>query len=248
MVEEYYDAVTRMLGGVMQTQLAGIREAGRLGAAAIRRGGLIHTFGTGHSHMLAEELFARAGGLVLVNAIFEPSLMLHEGPQRSGSLERLPGYAEQVLATEPLSEGDLLIIISNSGRNAVPVEAAMYARGRGLKVVAVTSVAHSQSQPPNHGSGKRLFELADVVLDNGGAPGDAVVEVPGSAVRACATSTVVGGFIMQAIAAAVVEELAAAGEPVPILQSGNVEGSKAQNQALRAQYGERLQKIRAYLG
>jgi uncharacterized phosphosugar-binding protein len=237
-----------MLGVVMQTQLAGIREAGRLGAEAIRGGGLIHTFGTGHSHLLAEELFARAGGLVLVNAILEPSLMLHEGTQRSSALERLPGYAEQLLALEPLSPGDLLIIISNSGRNAVPVEAAVYARQLGVKVVAVTSLAHSQSQPPNHDSGKRLFELADVVLDNGGVPGDAAVAVPGSAVRACATSTVVGGFIMQAIAAAVVEELAAAGVPVPILQSGNVEGSKAQNQALRARYGERLQKIRAYLG
>jgi uncharacterized phosphosugar-binding protein len=248
LVGAYYQAVTQMLHEVMETQGAAIRAAGRMGAEAIQGGGLIHAFGTGHSHMLAEELFTRAGGLVLVNAIFEPSLMLHEGVQRSSALERLPGYAQQLLDLEPMAEGDLRIIASNSGRNAVPVEAAMYARQRGLKVVAITSLAHSRSQTPNHASGKRLFELADIVIDNGGVPGDAVLEVPGSSARACATSTVVGGFIVQAMAAANEEGLVAAGVPLPILKSGNMEGSKVHNQQVKKEYGERIKQIRAYLG
>lgn len=256
MIGAYYNAVTGMLSEVIETQAGAIAEAGRLGAEAILNGGLIHALGTGHSHMIAEEMFTRAGGLVLANAIFEPSLMLHEGVQRSSALERLPGYAERLLATEPLSSGDLLIVISNSGRNAVPVEAALIGRERGLKVAAITSVAHSQSQPPNHASGKRLFEVADVVIDNCGVPGDAVLPVaaPGRGtaeptVMACATSTVVGAFIMQALMSAVVERLAAAGmDPLPVLRSGNIEGASEHNRRVRAAYMDRIVKMRAYLG
>lgn len=249
MVQAYYASVTRMLGEIMQTQAEAIAEAGRLGAEAILQGGLIHSFGTGHSHMIAEEMLDRAGGLVLVNAILEPSLMLHEGIQRSSNLERLPGYAQHLLELEPLSPGDLLIIASNSGRNAVPVEAAIYARTRGVKTVAITSVAYSQSQPPNHASGKRLCELTDLVIDNRGIPGDSALEVPGSAARACATSTVTGAFIAQAITAAVVERLVAAGlNPIPVLRSGNLVGSAEHNSQVKAAYIDRIKKIRAYLG
>lgn len=248
-ISAYHDAVTSVLQKVVETQAAAIEEAGRLGAEAILQGGLIHAFGTGHSHVIAEEMFARAGGLVLVNAILDPALMLHEGVQRSSSLERMPGYAERILELEPIAAGDLLIVISNSGRNAVPVEAAMHAHQRGMKVVAITSVAHSQSQPPNHASGKRLFELADVVIDNGGIPGDAALQVPGTSVMTAATSTVAGAFIAQAIVAAVVERLAAAGmTPLPVLRSGNLEGAKEHNQQVKAAYMHRLAKIRAYLG
>lgn len=249
MIGAYYDTVCQTLATVVETQAAAIKEAGRLGAEAILGGGLIHAFGTGHSHMIAEEMFARAGGLVLVNAILEPSLMLHEGVQRSSSLERLPGYAERLLELEPLSPGDLMIIISNSGRNAAPVEAAMYARQRGLKVAAITSLAHSQSQPPNHASGKRLFELADVVIDNAGIPGDAALAVEGAPVRVGATSTVAGAFIAEAIVAEVTAHLAAAGmDPLPVLRSGNVEGARAHNERVKAAYMDRLIKIKAYLG
>ncbi|MDF2626744.1 MAG: hypothetical protein K0R39_575 [Symbiobacteriaceae bacterium] len=249
MIGAYYTAVTGMLSKVMETQGAAIAEAGRLGAEAILGGGLMHAIGTGHSHMIAEEMFDRAGGLVLANAILEPSLMLHEGVQRSSSLERLPGYVQRLMELEPLSPGDLLIVISNSGRNAVPVEAALYGRERGLRVAAITSVAHSASQPPNHASGKRLYEVADVVIDNCGVPGDAVLPVGGPAVMACATSTVVGAFIMQAITAAVVERLAAAGmNPLPVLRSGNLEGASDHNRRVRAAYMDRIAKMRAYLG
>lgn len=249
MIGAYYDIVSRTLSQVMETQAPAIAEAGRLGAEAILQGGLIHAFGTGHSHLIAEEMFSRAGGLLLVNAILDPSLMLHEGVRRSSSLERLPGYAERVLELEPIAAGDLLIVISNSGRNAVPVEAALYGKARGMHVVAITSVAHSQSQPPNHASGKRLYELADVVIDNGGISGDAALDVPGSPVPACATSTVVGAFIAQALVAAVLERLAEAGcQPLPVLQSGNVEGARAHNDRVKAAYQDRLAKIRAYLG
>lgn len=248
MVARFYTVATQTLARVMESQAAQIEAAGRLGAEAILGGGLIHIFGTGHSHMIAEELFGRAGGLVLVNPIFNSTLMLHEGIARSGATERLPGYAERILALEPLSAGDLLIVVSNSGRNAVPVEAALYGRAKGLKVVAITSMAHTLSQPANHPGGQRLYEVADVVIDNGGIAGDAALEVPGSSVRACATSTLAATFIAQAIQAAVVERLAAAGmEPLPILRSGNLDGAKEHNDRVRRVYGDRVARIPAYL-
>ncbi|MFZ5817037.1 MAG: SIS domain-containing protein [Bacillota bacterium] len=247
LLESYYQTVTKILAGVMESQAGAIQEAGRLGAEALLNGGLIHAFGTGHSHMLAEELFSRAGGLPLVNAIIEPSLTLVEGSQRSSSFERLPGLAERLLALEPLSPGDLMIIASNSGRNAVPVEAAIYARERGLKVVAITSLAHSRSQPATHASGRRLFELADVVIDNLGIPGDAALEVPGSPTRACATSTVVGSFIVQGIVAEVVERLVEAKlDPLPLMRSGNLDDARVHNARVLATYRDRLARIRTY--
>ncbi|HYF92249.1 MAG TPA: SIS domain-containing protein [Symbiobacteriaceae bacterium] len=246
LIDSYGEAVFAMLKNLLKTQHAAIAEAGRFGAAAIRSGGLIHTFGTGHSHLLAEELFDRAGGLLAVNAILEPSLMLHEGIRKSTLLERMPGLAEQLLSVQPLHEGDLMIVASNSGRNAVPVEAALYARHRGLQVAAVTSVAHSQSQPPVHSSGKRLFEVADIVIDNGGVPGDGVLEVPGVPVRVCATSTVTGAFIMQAVAAAVIENLQDLGADLPVLQSANVEGYREHNDRITALYADQLRQIKAY--
>lgn len=244
----YYETISQMISTIAETQGAAVAEAGRLGAAAIRNGGLIHVFGTGHSHLLAEEPFYRAGGLLPVNAILEPALMLHDGVQKSSALERLPGLAERILALQPLAVGDLIIIVSNSGRNPVPVEAALYAKERGLAVVAITSLAHSRSQPPLHLSGKRLYELADVVIDNAGVPGDAALEVPGLPVRACATSTVTGAFIIQSVMAAVLEHLLEAGTEPPVMQSGNVEGCEAYNQRMIDLYAGRVQKIRSYLG
>lgn len=246
LIDQFGEAILSMLKKLLDTQRPAIAEAGRLGAEAIRAGGLIHTFGTGHSHLLAEELFDRAGGLLPVNAILEPSLMLHEGLRKSSLLERMPGLAEQLLCTQPLREGDLFIVASNSGRNAVPVEAALYARQRGLRVVAITSVAHSKSQPPVHASGKRLCEVAEIVIDNGGVPGDGVLEVPGVPVRVCATSTVTGAFIVQAISAAIVENLQDLGGDLPVMQSANVEGSREHNERIMARWAGQIQQIKAY--
>lgn len=239
---EYFKAVSSILAQVASSQAAHISEAGRLAADSIANGGLIHTFGTGHSHLLAEEVFYRAGGLLTVNAILEPSLMLHEGGSKSSAMERLPGLAKVLLDQQPVEAGDVIIIASNSGRNAVPVEMAMDAHARGMKVIAITSRAHSESQPPNHPSGKKLFELADVAIDNGGVPGDAVLPVPGLPVRACGTSTVIGAAIIQAIMAEVVDRLAKAGKVPPVIQSGNIEGSREYNQKLFATYGDVLAK------
>lgn len=241
----YLDAAIALLNEILDTQQEAIQEAGRLCADAIAGGGLIHVFGTGHSHMLAEELYDRAGGLLSVNPILVGDLMLHEGGLRSGPLERLPGLAEVILDHEPVQPGDVLIVASNSGRNAVPVEMAELARQRGLKVVAITSLQHSRSVESRAPSGKRLIEVVDVVLDNRGPAGDAVLPMPGApeGMRMAATSTVTGAAIIQAIAAETAAHLAAAGVEVPVLMSANLEGADEHNDRLLRRLGPRVPSL-----
>ncbi|MEV6266353.1 SIS domain-containing protein [Kribbella sp. NPDC051936] len=220
--EEYLGKALAIAQRAADTQLGAIRVAAGLVADALAGGKTFWVFGTGHSHALAEELYGRAGGLADVRAILEPGLMLHEGLQKSSLLERLPGLADVLLEINPLAAGDVVLIASNSGRNAVPVEFALGARARGVQVIALTSLAHSNAVTSRAPGGQRLFETADVVLDNCGEPGDALIEVPGTPEPTGATSTLVGALLLQALTVEVVTRLTDRGQPPNILRSLNV--------------------------
>lgn len=223
LAKRYFAELYRLLEKAECSQMDCIGQAGKVIADAIVRGGTLHVFGTGHSHMLAEELYVRAGGLACVNAILEPSLMLHEDSARATELERQEGLAAEILVKHEMRAGDVLIVVSNSGRNPVPIEMALLAKERGLVVIALTSLAHSQTVASRHSSGRRLFEVADVVLDNGGEVGDAVLEVKGYPTRACPTSTVIGAAILNAVVATAIEELLGMGVVPHVLVSSNVD-------------------------
>ncbi|GFP26742.1 SIS domain-containing protein [Candidatus Hakubella thermalkaliphila] len=223
LVKRYFAECHRLLDKAERSQTDCIRQAGKVIAGAIAQGGTLHIFGTGHSHMLAEELYVRAGGLVCASAILEPDLMLHEDPARATELEGQEGLAGEILVRHELWAGDVLIVVSNSGRNPVPIEMALLARERGLVVIALTSLAHSQAVTSRHSSGWRLFEVADVVLDNGGQVGDATLEVEGLPTKVCPSSTVIGAAILNAVVAATIEELLAKGIVPPVLVSSNVD-------------------------
>jgi len=220
--EEYLGKALAIAQRAADTQLGAIRVAAGLVADALAGGKTFWVFGTGHSHALAEELYGRAGGLADVRAILEPGLMLHEGLQKSSLLERLPGLADVLLEINPLAAGDVVLIASNSGRNAVPVEFALGARARGVQVIALTSLAHSNAVTSRAPGGQRLFETADVVLDNCGEPGDALIKVPGTPEPTGATSTLVGALLLQALTVEVVTRLTDRGQPPNILRSLNV--------------------------
>jgi uncharacterized phosphosugar-binding protein len=220
--EEYFGKALAIAHQAAETQLGAIRVAAGLVADALAGGKRFWAFGTGHSHALAEELYGRAGGLADVRAILEPGLMLHEGLQKSSLLERLPGLAEVLLEINQLDSGDVVLIASNSGRNAVPVEFALGARERGALVIALTSMAHTTSTTSRAPGGQRLFETADVVIDNCGVPGDAVVEVAGSPERTGATSTMVGAMLVQALTVEIVTRLTERGEIPNVMRSLNV--------------------------
>jgi uncharacterized phosphosugar-binding protein len=188
-------------------------------ADALADGRTFWVFGTGHSHLIAEELYGRAGGLADVRAVLEPGVMLHEGLLKSSLLERLGGLAEVLLEIHEVGPGDVILIASNSGRNAVPVEFAVGARQAGAKVIALTSLKHSKAVSSRAPGGQRLFEVADVVIDNCGVPGDALIDVAGS--RTGSTSTLVGTLLAQALVVEVVTLLADRGQAPTVLRSLN---------------------------
>jgi glucosamine kinase len=209
-----------------------IRAGAELVADAIEGGGHVHAFGSGHSHMLAEEIFYRAGGLARVRPILYGPLMLHEDAARSTELERRLELADEILAGHPMEPGDVLIVASNSGGNAVAVRLAERARERAVHVIAITSLKHATSSAARSNDLPRIHELADVVIDNGGVVGDATVDIPGFDRRVGPTSTVVGAAILNAMVAEAVQILVERGTPVDVYASSNVAGGDEINAPL----------------
>ncbi|HYO87739.1 MAG TPA: SIS domain-containing protein [Candidatus Limnocylindrales bacterium] len=239
----YFDAVRRLLDEAETVNATSIAQAADVLAACLASGGVLHTFGTGHGHLLAEELFHRAGGLAGVDAMLDPGVMMREGVESATALERLPDYAEVVLMRYDVRAGDVVMIASNSGRNAVPIDMALLCKARGCTVVALTSVKHSRSQSSRHPSGQRLFEVADIVFDNCGEPGDTALKLEGMAGGIAATSTVIGAALLQQWVAETAQRLIARGIAPPILQSSNVDGADAGNAALIERYRGRVKHL-----
>ena len=239
----YLGQVGAMIERLHGEQLGQIREAGGLVADVLRADRLVHVFGTGHSHMLAEEGLYRAGGLAPVNAILESGLMLHEGAAVSTRLEKLPGYSPIVADKYGFEEGDLLIVVSNSGVNAAPVEMALLAREAGLKVLAICSVDYARSVEPRPGVSTRLYEVADLTLDNLGEPGDAVVEVDGSGLKVGPTSTVIGAALLNAVFVEATCALAAEGVEPPVYRSSNMPGASEHNRGLVERFKTRIRHL-----
>jgi uncharacterized phosphosugar-binding protein len=228
----YLADVGRLLDRLATDGWPAIRTASHKVADALAAGHTLHAFGTGHSHMLAEELYYRAGGLVRVRPLLFEGLMLHASAPLSTSLERLPGLAAALLADHGMSDGDVLVVASNSGGNAVAAELAQAAQGRGVVVIAVTSLNHATSPAARGGlssEGRALHQIADVVIDNGGCVGDAAVVIDGLDRKVGPTSTVVGAAILNAVVAQAVELLVERGVTPEVYRSSNVEGGDAAN-------------------
>ena len=234
---EYFEKVFSILKEV--SVMPEIKSCAQLFAETLKNNKNIYLFGTGHSHMLAEEMFYRAGGLVNIHPILETSLMLHESAAKSTEIERLNGYASVIFEHYGITEGDTIVIISNSGRNGVCVDMALLCKSKGVNVVALTSVKHSMSGASRHPSGKRLCEIADIVIDNLGCYGDACIRIDEIGRNVSPTSTVVGAAILNAIEADCVEILVGQGIIPDVYSSSNVDGGDEINNAIiNAKRGE----------
>jgi len=227
--EEYVMVVREILGRVMTSQRESVAAAAQAIALSLSSGGTLHAFGTGHSHILAEELFYRAGGLVSVNPILFDGLMLHRDPMLSTQLERLNGLAEALLGSQKIAANDIAIVASNSGANAVVCEVAKELQKRGVVVIALTSLNHATSDEVRGGAGTRLHDFADIVIDNGGVLGDAALSIPGFDQKVAPTSTVVGAAIVNALVAQTVANMVSAGHKPTVYTSSNTEGGDAAN-------------------
>ena len=225
---DYIDKLQALLERIKVEQASAITIAGRLVADALISDGVIHTFGTGHSHLIADEAFFRAGGIAAVNPILDERLIFLKGALESTRAERVPGFAQSLLQKEQVGPRDVAILISNSGRNNVPVEMAFEMKARGVKVIAITSVEQSRASVPLHNSGKRLFEIADITIDNCVPTGDALLAISGVTGRIGPSSTVAGAAIINSIMIEAVADIVRRGRNVDVLPSANLDGDSDQ--------------------
>lgn len=241
-IEVYKCGLQQILDRVFAEQREKLEMVAAKLCDCVTGGHFLYLFGTGHAHILAEEMFYRAGGLAAVIPILDEALMLHVSASGSTALERQAGYAAKLLEKYKLGPGDMLIVCSNSGRNAVPVEMAVAARKRGAFVVALTNVKHSQSCSPRNALNLRLLEVADVVLDNGGCIGDAAIDV-GLVYKVGATSTAIGAAMLQAIAGRCVELAVQSQRDIDVFSSSNVDNGDAINERILQKYQPLIDKL-----
>ncbi|MBB5934672.1 SIS domain-containing protein [Streptomyces zagrosensis] len=242
LTERYFDAAIALLRTVRDEEAGHIAEAGTLIADTVQAGGRLFAFGAGHSSLPAQDVVYRAGSLALMNLLKVPGVVgVDVMPATLGSaLERVDGLAGAVLDTSPAVAGDLLVIISLSGRNSLPVEMALNARALGLKVIGVTSVAYATETKSRHTSGTFLKDHCDLVLDSKISIGDAELTADGVAAPFAPASTVVTSALMQAVMASAAVELAARGIDPPMLRSGNVDGGHEWNGRVMTEYADRV--------
>ncbi len=233
---EYFNTIKNIITKIEKNSSEAIEKTAEILADTLIDNKRIFLFGTGHSHMLAEELFYRAGGLVNIQPILVDSLMLHLSASGSTVIEREEGLAEKIFSEYQMQQGDAVVIISNSGRNGVVIDMALLCKEKGLNVIALTNLEHTFSGESRHKSGKRLCEIADIVLDNGGCVGDACIEVDNLEGKICPTSTVCGALILNSVIALTVELCAEKGFSPDHFVSSNIDGGDEINNKLIKKY------------
>lgn len=236
---EYTENILRQIEKIAASQEAAITKGSEWMAETIIRDTIIHTFGTGHSHMIGLELFTRAGGLANVNAILDSTVLSFEGARRGAEIERIPGIAAAVWDQYSFHNGDLMIIISNSGRNAMPVEMAMKASAVGLRTIGIGSLEQTNQYPSRHSSGKKLVELVDLFIDNCVPSGDVSMDVGGY--KTGPLSTISGVFIVNLMMTEACKIAHERGSLLPIYFSQNIDGYS--NEALYKKFETRVKHL-----
>lgn len=239
---KYLDKAIELLTRIRDEEQNGLDEAARMLADAVQDGHCIFAFGCTHSSLPIQDLVYRAGGFMLVNPMFGLGITaLDTKPTTiSSSMEQMTGYARVILDSSPAKAGDVLILVSVSGRNAVPIELAELARARGIKLIAVTSREYSQAVTSRHPSGKKMHDFADLILDNKAPKGDAVLEDKKVPQRFNPVSGVTTTALLQSLIAATIEELLKRGFTPPVFLAANVDGGAEYNARLVAQYHDRI--------
>lgn len=243
MNKEYLRNIQKLLEKLENTQEQVIEQVAEVCADCIYNGGLLYFFGTGHSHMICEEPFYRAGGLASIYPILETDLMLHEGASKSSSYERLEGLGNAVVSHTPLGKGDVLFLISNSGRNCAIIDAAMEAKKRGAVTVAITSMNHTSNVTSRHSSSLNLYQVCDFVLDNGGIVGDASVSLDGLPQKIAPTSSVIDITLVNLVLVNTVELLLQKGMTPPVFTSANTDQGDSANKNILETYKSRIPSL-----
>jgi uncharacterized phosphosugar-binding protein len=242
LTHEYIEGLISLLEKINNEEEDAINRAAKLMADAIQNGNRLFGFGCTHSCLPIQEVVYRAGGLMLINPIYAPGIAhldVHPNTMTSG-IEKLSGYAEVILDNQPIQKGDVLIIVSVSGRNAVPIEMAKIAKERGIIVIGITSRKYSDGVTSRHPSGKKMYHFADVVIDNKVDKGDAMLSADGFNTKFSSASGITSSAIMHCLSTATIEELLSRGITPPVFVAANVDGGSEHNQKLLKEYRDRI--------
>jgi uncharacterized phosphosugar-binding protein len=249
----WIEAARSLLDHIETTQMENLERVSQMCARAIAAGGFVHLFGSGHSRIPVEEMFPRYGSFPGFHPMVELSMTFHtevvgsNGQPQAMFIERVEGLAGVILSGYTFGDDDIMMIFSASGRAAVPVEMALGARERGLEVVAVTSLAESQARPATHSSGKRLFEIADVVIDVGTPSGDALVSIEGLPYPLGPGSTLANAAVVNEIKVRTAELLLEAGVMPPVLTAASLVGDDESRRLFESAYAEHARRLASLL-
>ncbi|HYI24482.1 MAG TPA: SIS domain-containing protein [Thermomicrobiales bacterium] len=241
--QEYHRRLASVLDEVFDTQASAIENAAGWMADTLSQGGIVHVFGSGHSHMIAEEVFHRAGSLLPLNPMLDANLTFL-GHLNATVLERTEGYGKVIVSSHDIRPGEVVIVVSNSGVNPVPVEVALEAKSRGARTVAITSNLSHRDAPTRMPDGRRLADVTDLVIDTCVPRGDALVNVPSVTSPVGGASSVVGIAIVNALVVETAARMAESGFAPPVIPSMNVPGGDEHMADLVARYGSRLPLLR----
>lgn len=237
--DNYCDKIIEILNQIRATQKEKIECAAKMVAKAIENDGIIYIFGCGHSHLIGLDCFYRAGGLCNVSAMLDTDLMLHNGAAKSSKMEKMSGIAESIFERYCITQNDILITVSTSGKNAVPCEMAKVATKNGIPNISVVSSAYFDDKTEN----KKLFECSDIYIDNCVPHGDAIMDITGTDVKMGSVSTSASSFILQSVLLEAAEIAAKNGAELPIYKSGNIEGGAEFNKKLIKKYLPRIKHL-----
>ena len=237
--ELYCDNIISVLTKIKETQKDKIKEAAQMVADTIKNDGIIYIFGCGHSHLIALDCFYRAGGLANVSAMLDTDLMLHNGAAKSSKMEKMSSIAESIFERYCITPKDVLITVSTSGKNAVPVEMAQTATKNGIKNISVVSSSYFADKK----EAPLLYECSDIYIDNCVPHGDAVMEIEGAETKMGSVSTAASSFILQSVLMEASEIAGKDGAELPVYMSGNIEGGAEFNKALIKKYLGRVKYL-----
>ena len=237
--DKYLQSITDILNKIVGTQSEKLSKAAQMVSKVIKNDGIIYIFGCGHSHLIGLDCFYRAGGLVNVSAMLDTDLMLHNGAAKSSKMEKISGIAESIFERYCITDNDLLIVVSTSGKNAVPVEMAEVASKNGINNIAVVSSAYFADKK----NAPMLCETASMYIDNCVPHGDAVIDISGADAKMGSVSTAASSFILQTILMEGADIAGKDGASLPVYMSGNVEGGAEFNKKLINEYMPRIKHL-----
>jgi len=227
LAQKYLERGLELLERFHDTQLKNVEQAAETIAQAVADGHTLYVWGGPHSSLPVQDIFWRAGGSALVNAVLTPGLSLEQGPiYLTTFFERTEGAGREFFSQIGAEPGDVIILVSTSGRNPFPIEMAMSAKKAGLKVIGVTSMTYTNAVTSRHSSGTKMYEFCDVILDNLTIPGDAILEDERLPQKVGPTSGWMGCLILQALMAEVAERLVEKDIVPPIYLALNVDGQE----------------------